>query len=376
MTGRTAGVTACGIGCAVAWSVASSAIATPRMALEAGSPCLTCHTSPQGGGVRNDVGWYSETGTGAWTPTGMPKSNALLDGRMWFGADIRMQLARLGRPSEAKPEPDREFFLMQGHGYVATAPSEWLILYGAVNGAAFDRRYPGQSHWEGALQFSPRPSLPLVRLGLIQPSIGIRPDDHTQLLRSNASDPRRPFIPPNYVEPGLEFSYHPISWFELEAGVFLNHYLTETVPGLSSAASWLFRLLFLPQILKWGLNTWVGVSGYGSRDFLMANFFLGIGIKGWITLLGEMAETHWEPGKKTDAWSATVGFTPRPWLHLNARAEAAYAAVRDRTYRTHQYVLGVHFVPLPFLQLRPEYRYVRTDAYLLAQYTLQVYAYF
>jgi hypothetical protein len=358
------------------WGVAASAGATPRMALEAGSPCLTCHTSPQGGGVRNDVGWYTESRTGALTFDKMPKSNALLDGRLWFGADIRMQMARLGRPTERKPEPDRSLFLMQGHGYAATAPAEWLTIYGGVNGAAFDHRYPGQSHWEAALQVAPRPSVPMVRVGLIQPSIGIRPDDHTQLLRANASDPRRPFIPPNYVEPGLELSYHPISWFQLEAGVFLNHYLTETVPGLSPAASWLFRVLFLPQVLKWGLNTWAGVSGYGSRDFLMANFFLGLGIKGKVTILGEMAETHWEPGKKTDAWAATIGFTPWPWLHLSGRAEAAYAAVLDRKYRTDQYVLGIHFVPLPFLEIRPEYRYLRTDTYILAQYALQVYAYF
>jgi hypothetical protein len=218
--------------------------------------------------------------------------------------------------------------------------------------------------------------VPTVRVGLIQPSIGIRPDDHTTLIRTNAADPRRPFIPPFYAEPGLELSYHPLSWIQGEAGIFGTQYLSDTVPNLNAPFAWLFRLMFLPQILPWGVHTYVGFSGYGSGDFFMANAFLGIGVKGVLTVMGELAETTFAVGQKTQAWSAVLGVTPKPWIHFEGRAERAFASVTSSRYSTSQYVFSVPFVPVPFLELRPEYRYLKTDAFALGQYTLQVYAYF
>jgi len=215
-----------------------------------------------------------------------------------------------------------------------------------------------------------------VRMGLIQPSIGIRYDDHTMLLRANASEPRRPFIPPNYVEPGIELSYHPISWFQMEAGVFSSSYLADSVSGAVAAVTWLGRLMFLPQILGWGIHSWMGVSGYGSGEFLMMNGFLGIGFKGKASLTFDAAETTWDKTSKNLSLAANAAFTPWQWLSFYARVENASALVADKRYHTDQYVLGTTFVPLPFLEIRPEYRYLRTDEYKLAQYTLQVYGFF
>jgi hypothetical protein len=350
--------------------------AMPWLYLESGSPCATCHVSPQGGGIRNEVGWYTETRTSLIPIKALPESHTLAGGKIWFGADVRVQMARLGRPTEQKVQPDRTLFLMQAQPNVAVAPTDWLTVHGGVNVAAFDRRYAGQTYGEAALQLSPRASLPTVRAGLIQPSIGIRPEDHTMLIRANAADPRRPFIPPGYNELGLELTYHPVSWVQAEAGIFSSYYLSQTVSNLGSPVAWVFRLMFLPQILDWGIHSWAGASGYGSGDFLMVNAFFGVGVKGIVTLMGELAETHWETARKSDSWAVTLGITPRPWIHLAGRAERAYASVVDRRFGSDQFVASIHFVPIPFLEIRPEYRYVRTDAYILGQYTLQLSAYF
>jgi len=358
---------------------ATRADAYPRMYLESGAPCATCHVAPQGGGTRNTLGWYTASRTGLVTlPKSMPESSAFADGAVWSSGDFRFQMARVGRPTEMKPLPDQRFFPMQTQVNLAVAPRDWLTIVGGVNFIGFDptRRYAGQAPGEAAIQIAPKASLPVVRAGLIQPSIGVRPEDHTLLVRANAADPRRPFIPPSYVEPGLELSYHPISWLQVEGGIFANHYLQQTVSNLDANVAWLLRLMFLPQILDAGIHTWLGASAYGSGTFLMANAFAGIGIKGKVSLQAELAETQFDISKKSRAWALIAGVTPKPWLHVAARIEQGTAAVTDRRFETWQAVFGVQFTPVPFLEVRPEYRYLVTDTYRLGQYTLQLYAYY
>ena len=350
----------------------------PRMYLEAGSPCVTCHVSPQGGGTRNSLGWYTASHTGAFNWKGMPDSSAFAGGTMWSSGDFRVQMARVGRPTEQKPLPDQKFFPMQTQVNIAVAPRDWLTFIGGINAISFDDqyRYPGQAPGEVAVQINPKASLPTLRVGLVQPSIGIRPEDHTILLRANAANPRTPFIPPNYVEPGAELSYHPVSWVQAEAGVFASHYLSQTVTNLGGSVAWLLRLMFLPQVLDWGLHSWVGASAYGSGDFLMVNGFLGVGFKGKVSLQAELAETQWEATKKSRAFALTLGVSPWPWLHVMGRIEQAIAAITDKEVQTWQAVAGIQLTPLPFLEIRPEYRYLVTDSYKLGYYALQLYAYY
>lgn len=351
-----------------------------RYFLEAGSPCGTCHVAPQGGGIRNSLGWYQASHTGLlnFNKSGMPDSSGFLGDKVWSSGDFRFQMARTGRPTATKNLPDQRWMVMQTQVNLGIAPRDWLQIVGGVNAIAFDdtKRYAGQAPGEIAVQLSPGPKYPTVRAGLIQPSIGIRPDDHTMMLRANAADPRRPFIPPMYVEPGLELSYHPISWVQAQVGVFSNHYLQDTVSNLNSQVAFATKLMFLPQILDWGVNTWAGVSSYSSGDFLMVNGFLGIGVKGKVSLQAELAETHWELSKKSRAWALIAGYSPWGWLHVFARVEQAAAAVVDKNYTTWQTVAGVQFNPLPFLEIRPEYRYLVTDSYKLGYYGLQFYAYY
>jgi hypothetical protein len=36
----------------------------------------------------------------------------------------------------------------------------------------------------------------------------------------------------------------------------------------------------------------------------------------------------------------------------------------------------LQFFPLPYIELRPEYRYMRTEEYAMGQYALQLHLYF
>ena len=61
---------------------------------------------------------------------------------------------------------------------------------------------------------------------------------------------------------------------------------------------------------------------------------------------------------------------------IEARAERATSELGSQTAETRALVAGLQFEPLPFVELRPEYRYLVTDDYTLGQYTLQLHLFF
>ena len=368
---------------------ARGASAYPRWFLEAGAPCGTCHVSPQGGGVRNEIGWYQETHA-SLAPLGdkLPKSQSFLGGKVWAGGDFRFQMARLGAPrpdgAGGVVEPDRRFIPMQMSLYAAAKPIDSVYITAALHIVDLVKevdtknntfsRFPGMAPAEGAIQWSPSAALPTVRAGLIQPSLGIRHEDHTMFIRSNPANPRQPFIPPLYAEPGVEASYHPISWFQAELGIFSNTFLREAVTETTGSVSWLARVLFLPQFA--GLNTWIGASAYGSGSFFMVNGFAAIGFPKGVSLMVDASQTGYGADRSTFTLSGVLGWSIRPWVHVYGRGEYSSAVAGASRPQNDQYVFGATFNPIPFLEIRPEYRYLRTNNYVLAQYALQLYAYF
>ncbi len=78
----------------------------------------------------------------------------------------------------------------------------------------------------------------------------------------------------------------------------------------------------------------------------------------------------------TTRFSSAATYAPWDWLVFAARGERARTTLSDRTATTYQYVGGLEFFPLPYLEVRPEYRLVRTDDYLFGQATLQLHAFY
>lgn len=411
---------------------AGAAQALPRMSLTAGSPCATCHVDPTGGGMRNEVGWGAMNHVGAlkWDQVGLGafhdvQSNTYLDGLIAFGFDIRLQWARFGRPvlevdedgGERVVEPELSFIPMQFQPYLAVSPTEWMTLYGsfAVGPETFDGKicdpvYPGQSCFFASVHVEPGPGLPGVRAGMIQPSIGVRHDDHTMLIRGDAFNRRRPLIPPNYGEYGAEVNYQPRSWFRSEVGLFGTMHIDEALNDSRETAdlwpvAYLGRVTFLPRIELGGaaapaaaeeedpfgddfdaepapvappyaLNTWIGTSGFGSGDFYLINGYLGVGgHEGW-TAFFELSHSG-----RTDDWSTLNGmlmatYAPWAWLVVEARAERAATERAGQEHVTWQYVGGLQFFPIPWLEVRPEYRLVHDDEFLFGQATVQIHMFY
>jgi hypothetical protein len=242
----------------------------PRFSITAGSPCTTCHVNPTGAGLRNAIGFESMDDVGL-IEYGITPHNALFDDLLSVGLDLRLLAVRLGAP-EIPPgqteivEPDLTVIPMQLQPYIGLNLHETLWVYASwtagpntvSDGKLCDTVFAGQSCFDVAVQWQPDPSVPMLRAGMIQPSIGIRRDDHTIYIRGDAADRRAPLIPPNYADWGAEFSYQPVSWFRGEVGAVLADNLDAALNTGPDRAADLWpaaistRVMFLPQLVFGG----------------------------------------------------------------------------------------------------------------------------
>ena len=374
--------------------VGGEASAVPHMSLLSGAPCATCHVSAAGGGVRNELGWYTGADMGAISyddlglAEALPETNTFLDGYLSFGYDVRIQWARAGRPPATDVLPDMVTIPMQLQPGGALYLLDWLTISGSYNvgprtfeGAACDPHFAGQECFDAAAVIDVDPSLPALRTGMLTPSHGIRHDDHTMLYFSSALNHRSPLIPPNHADPGAELGYQPNPWFRLDTGVYHPGNLEAAVqaPGLEvdvGKVSYLGRVSFMPQYLEAGLNSWIGVSVYGSGAFRHEIGFLGVGINDLAALQFEMS--RFERAEER-GWSGLVELTGQvlQWMHLQARAEISRARRGASEREVRQYVFGAQIFPLPYWEIRPEYRLVEVkDDYLLGSVAVQLHQFF
>jgi hypothetical protein len=383
------------------------ATATPHYALIAGAPCSTCHVNEQGGGMRTEIGWGSSALNGLvqYEQIGLPwltdlETNQIADGLLSLGIDARWQAARVGAPSitiNAQGQPEAELapwrvFTMQLQPYLAVQAHESLTLYGTFamgegtfkDGDVCWTPYPGQSCWEAMAIWKPFRGGPSLRAGRAQPSVGIRHDDHTMLIRQDISQERRPILPANYAEYGAEIAWQPRYWFRVEAGAWQAAGLAEAVADervvTDRNAAVNARVTFSPQFgpPRARFSTLLGASTYAAGGFRMDSLFAGIGWRNQLSLLVEQALFHFgaDVDRSARAFSTLATWQALDWLQVYSRVELAHAERDDQTWDTTASVSGVRFFPLPWLELRPEYRLVWADRYSTGQYAVQLHLFF
>jgi hypothetical protein len=355
--------------------------ALPRFSLLTGTRCSACHFNPQGSGIRNELGWSTMNRVGLISPESVgldslfasDETNSYFDGLVTFGLDTRFQIAKLGRPPDAK----RKFIPMQVAPSIAVAPFEWLTGYATYNfGTA---RYPGQTNFDAALLVQPSITAPALRLGYMQPSIGIRHDDHTMFVRRDAAGLGTPLIPPNYNELGAEINYEGLRWLTVNAGAYSSHNIAGKTELLidSTKPMFLGRVVLWPQLLDEGLNGMVGGSFFGNQDFRMLNGFAGIGLADKATVYGEGSFFKNADGKIIRNMMIQSTYQLAQWMNLEWRYEWGLSEHPSTgPFYAHSFVIGSEFFLFPYIELRPEYRYTETSDYTLGQYTLQIHAFY
>lgn len=361
---------------------ASVAVATalPQFSLLSGNRCSNCHVAPSGGGLRNELGWYS------WYDVGVigrdstifswmyppDQSNEYLDGALLLGTDVRIQTARSFTDSAAQ----RAYFPMQATLYGAYRPIKALTIEGQFNFAALrtapntDERiqFPGQRMGAFSAILQPDRTLPQVRIGFFRPSVGIRYDDHTMFPYNYVtSSARQNILAPDWAEWGSELTWESERWLTVNLGIFGSEGLSQVrlSDGLTSysavqgdQATITARAMVWPRFFDDEVNTYAGGSLMLNNEFQMVSVFGGIGLTDAAYLMFQLTETSLE-----NVMSSTTGMVELGWqvyspLIVYARYEhgvtSQQRAPSDVSITSG--VIGAQVFVLPFVEVRPEYR--------------------
>lgn len=364
--------------------------ALPQFALLTGNRCINCHVTVQGGGLRDELGWYSMHDVGLIDPSvlGMStgSSNTMFDGLVLTGFDLRLQRARSHKSADA----ESSIFPMQAAIHAALLPAEWVTLEGSYNAGA-KKRYNGQQQWSGSAILRPEFSLPELRAGFFQPSIGMRYDDHTMLVRQVAGADGTPLIAPGFAEWGAEISYNSLKWLTVTAGAFDAGSLAENrVTGSDSlqrsliedknTPSMLGRVVFWPRPFGHQVPMYTGVSLLVNGDFSLTNVFAGVGLTDAVSLMAEYARSDKKGLRTTDNVSVDLTWQALDALLVYVRGErgtTTLTALQQETdVYTNQIVVGTQIFLMPFVELRPEYRWVDTEAFTSTRYAVQLHLFY
>lgn len=349
------------------------------------------------------------------------------------GFDFRMQGARLGIPTyqfDATTKqtevvnPDFSWIPMQAQAYLGMVYKN-LTVYGSFSPSkktgtstyCNSTPYPGMTCYQAFIGYKITPELK-IRAGRFMPSIGMQYDDHTMMVRSaigfDQGSSRRgyPVIPPTFAEFGAEINYQPMRWMKLDLGVFDTKNLKSSINSLNYTASAdrpliNARLTFFPHISIGGekakkaddfddfdapppsppqiIHSWFGASIANTTDFNMINSFMGLGIPQGLSLVVEHSYNQRLSGFKTNNIMASLFYAPKTWISFHIRAERAKSQYHSDFNNTispmlsptmNQYVAGLEFFPIPYVEIRPEYRWIETPEYRFAYASLQFHVFY
>lgn len=365
--------------------------ALPQFSLLTGNRCINCHVNVQGGGLRNDLGWYAmesvgilqydDIGLGVLRP--VLSTNTFAGDRLTVGVDFRLQSSRSLRDTS----PERRLFPMQGAFYAVYKPFDWMLVEGSYNLGRRVYAYAGQQSWTGSIAVQPSLAYPQLRIGYFQPSIGYRFDDHTMLIRRIPAGSQDYLFAPNWAEWGAELNYYRFEWLTLTAGIsMLTNLKNATLPDATGQTRALLlhpnqpaavaRALFSPRLFRERLTLNFGASTLQHNDFSLWNVFGGFGYADRVSLIIE-SMLHQTPDVRTImATSAELTVHVAEPVYLSARAEKGETLTGTTSLRQEQYLLGAQIFVLPFIELRPEYRIIDLPLYRLNRWTVQLHVFY
>jgi hypothetical protein len=387
--------------------------ATPQISLWTGNRCSACHINMQGGGMRNEFGWkfskemttFSIVDEPLATLYSFDKNNySWFNKLLAFGFDFRYQSTESHKTDAAK----RKYYPMQAGFYANTNPFDWLLVEGQFNVGKIGIHdsitykhnliYPGQQEWSASAFIKPGQEYPTIRLGKFQPSMGLRDCDMTILDRRFAiSDGTEQFIPPDYSEYGAEFIYESYDWLSINLGAYDSWNLSkiriwgsdlQIIPTQHNPTIALKAAFFPEWLWEDFPAAYLGASALINGNFRYYNIFMGYSIFEDLFVEGKYAGTKLtgklediENQHFTDNFIGQLTWLPYRGVFLSIRAETGYSELSDINsrfygFRTNQYVGSIKFLPVPFIELIAEYRYLDCLYYSSGRWLFQLHMYY
>ena len=348
--------------------------AIPRFSLLTGTRCSACHFDPQGSGLRTELGWemMNQTGLFQWggpDTSAISPTNMLFNGMVVPGGDARFQLVRLSTTGQELLIPMQ---LTTSLGFIPTPTVtmftniNWASVYVRSQPTFSSSLYPGETDYDATLMYQPGVTLPSIRVGMIEPSISIRQDDHTLFAHQEAAIQGIALIPPYYNEVGAELTYEGMKWLTVNAGIFNAKNLAQIDPSVGTITSSLdfshptlsARVVLWPQLLDQGLNGELGGSILVNGSFRMLNGFAGIGLADKASLFFEGLYNKDAADRIVRNWSVIGSLELTSWLAAEWRYDWGMTEVYPGQALGYAsaFLAGLEFFPFPYIEIRPEYR--------------------
>jgi len=356
-----------------------SGFAIPQFSALTGNRCSNCHVNPSGGGLRNDLGWYSWNDVSI-VPRNAPaidwlykgdESNRFANGMLSFGMDLRVMNAR-----SFTEGAERKTFPMQATLYAAFMPVKAVTIEGSFNLAALRKApnsnsrivYAGQRMGAFSVLFQPDLTMPTFRAGLFRPSVGMRYDDHTMAPYNYTNgSTRQTYLAPDWSEYGTEVTYEGLRWLTLQAGAFGSEGLsqvqlnsgTRTVSAIGGNSPTITtRAVVWPRFFDDVVNTWLGGSVLVNNSFSMISAFASIGWSDHLSLIADYTVTQKIGITESRNFMAELGYQIFSPVLLYARYESYHTkqASAPKANVGDAGVFGAQVFVLPYVEVRPEYR--------------------
>ncbi len=360
-----------------------SLYAIPQYTLLTGNRCINCHVATQGGGLRNELGWYSRSDAALIPPTepaiawlySSHEGNDYLDGKLLIGMDVRVQHTR----SVFSTATSRSTFPMQAAINAAWKFGDEVVINGGINLAALQfgdraaKRFPGQQPAHLSAIIQPTHDWPSIRVGYFRPTVGMHYDDHTAFATNLVTSiSRRPFIPPNWAEGGAEITYETPLWLTLQAGVFGSGSLrqvtgpdgsTSLIDGSGPTAT--ARAVLWPKLFEDKVNTWLGASHLANGGLGITSVFAGVGLMDVASLMIDNSMVQRDSSFSTSNLMVELMVSVHeglmPYVRYEQGAMQIGSGQASRREFAESVVLGAQVFPIPFVELRPEYRIWNTS---------------
>lgn len=381
--------------------------ATPEFSVWSGNKCSTCHFAEQGGGARNNFGWNFARDASFFKVQELSfleplSTNVLFDTLITYGMDFRMQTIRSHKTENAV----RRFFPMQASAYLNIRPIENITIDAQYNFGP--KIFQGQQMWSASAILKVNEDLPYVRIGYFPPAMGLKDCDMTDLDRRTAHlDGSESLFAPDYAELGAELEYSSLEWLTAQFGIFDASSLREVTAlgDLKNAKSVVSRLVFYPGFMKNMFSDFFigasnltnlhsvdyteykdGVKDTLSKDiyFMYNTVFVGFApVEDWLIQF-KYTFSEKKESRKSYSYIGVLSYIPTPGIMINLKGQYGSSELYYNTTKK-EYLLSTDITQLtlnakvfltPFLELIPEYRYMKTKEYKSTRWAFQIHLYY